>query len=214
MDFAEGLLGGAGMVGDWIFGGQSQKDAQNFSAREAAKQRQWAGVMAGSQHQWNMDAAERARGWQKTTMQNQKQWQVEDLKKAGLNPMLAVGQGVAAPSAPQGSTGAGPGGSAASSRSNVSMSGSAAEAARYFREIKATNSQIKLNEKLGEQAKSTANKAAAEASISKAELKAIAEESRLRASRAKFNRKPNVMGYDLMMDKLMRWNPLRFGGKK
>lgn len=46
------------------------------------------------------DLQDESQDWQRYVMQNQKQWQVEDLKKAGLNPVLATGLGVSAPSSP------------------------------------------------------------------------------------------------------------------
>lgn len=46
------------------------------------------------------DLMHEAQDWQRYVMQNQKQWQVADLKKAGLNPVLATGLGVSAPSSP------------------------------------------------------------------------------------------------------------------
>lgn len=46
------------------------------------------------------DLQEESQDWQRYVMQNQKQWQVDDLKKAGLNPVLATGLGTSAPSSP------------------------------------------------------------------------------------------------------------------
>lgn len=46
------------------------------------------------------DLQDESQDWQRYVMQNQKQWQVDDLKKAGLNPVLATGLGASAPSVP------------------------------------------------------------------------------------------------------------------
>lgn len=58
--------------------------------------------IANSAFNWyaQKDLQGESQDWQRYVMQNQKQWQVEDLKKAGLNPILATGLGVSAPSSP------------------------------------------------------------------------------------------------------------------
>lgn len=58
--------------------------------------------IANSAFNWyaQKDLQGESQDWQRYVMQNQKQWQVEDLKKAGLNPVLATGLGVSAPSSP------------------------------------------------------------------------------------------------------------------
>ena len=71
-------IGTALGAADYLTGKSLQQDAQSFSAREA----------------------DRARLFQERVLRNQIQWRASDLRKAGINPILAAGLGSSSPTAP------------------------------------------------------------------------------------------------------------------
>lgn len=97
------------------FNANQAHQAQSFNAGEAMKARDWAGEQAGIQRNYQTEMANTA--WQRG---------IADMKKAGINPILAASLGGA--STPQGSmpTGAAASGSGASSSGASSSSGSGA----------------------------------------------------------------------------------------
>lgn len=107
-----------------------QSSANRANAREADKQRQWLEMMNEDKHQI----------------------EVADMKLAGLNPMLAAGVAKGAS-----------GGGAAVHQSTTSgagqLAGTALEAIRVKKELKATDSQVALNTAQALAAKQTADTA-------------------------------------------------------
>ncbi|QCQ84824.1 DNA pilot protein [Blackfly microvirus SF02] len=119
-----GLLGG---VVNNLFAGQRQDEAQAFNAQQLAQSqafnaeqaginRTFAADQAGLSRNFNSQEAYFGRQFQDIMQANQYQRTVQDMRAAGLNPILAYRQGAGStPSASTASSGASPSGSAASS---------------------------------------------------------------------------------------------------
>lgn len=71
-------------------------------------------------------AANKQMNFQKTSMQNRWQWQVQDMRKAGINPMLAFGGG---------SAGAPPSAQGAMAKPNIQFDDDAVSTAKQAKEI-------------------------------------------------------------------------------
>lgn len=116
---------------DWQH--KERLEAQDYASAEAVKAREYTTSMSNSAYQRSM----------------------EDMKKAGLNPILAAGNGGAStPSSPSPSSSAGSGSSIASQKSNVGamiqkiipqMISSSAEMKRVGNETKKANSEVQTN---------------------------------------------------------------------
>jgi len=80
-----GLIGTVASVGGSLLGYKGQKEANETSIEEAAKNREF-----------NSAEAAKQRAWQEQMRGTGYQTAIQDLKAAGLNPMLAYSQGPAA----------------------------------------------------------------------------------------------------------------------
>lgn len=171
------VVGGLGGIVGGIMGNDAAADAarenREFQARQAEQQMDF-------QERMSSSAYTRASA---------------DMKRAGLNPMLAYSQGGA--SSPAGASGSG----SMAPVSDVLGKGisSAIEARRLAKELKATDSQTDLNNAIAktQAAQTELNKASAKTAelnqrVLKAEIPAVEAESRNRAKRADIDEKMAV----------------------
>lgn len=93
----------AGITRDWQQGQREQ--AQQFTADETQRARNFNQMMAEGTNQFNAAEAQKNRDYQTQMSGSAYQRAIEDMKKAGLNPMLAYSQGGA--STPSGSSASG-----------------------------------------------------------------------------------------------------------
>lgn len=130
--------------------------------------------------------------WQRYVMQNQKQWQVEDLKKAGLNPVLATGLGVSAPSSP-----------------TPSFTGATSQGMR-----EALASVRKRESQLGDQQleKLKAETKAAEAVARSASAQAVKDETEAKTMSGFWNGKPKNTRDALYLTSIMGSNSAQMAG--
>lgn len=150
--------------------------------------------IAGQATQANREMAQAQMKFQERMSNTAYQRSMRDMKKAGLNPMLAFSQGGA-------STPSGASGSAVSAHMENIMEGgvsSALDSLRLKKEMKAVDSQTDLNEATRDAAraqeeltKTTAKRQGKEIEILDAELPAVRAESRFREKDAKTNEKYN-----------------------
>jgi DNA uptake protein ComE-like DNA-binding protein len=171
------LMAGAA-VADGVFGyfGQQQTNAAN--AAEAQKNRDFQEHMSNTAYQR----------------------QVEDMRKAGINPMLISGTGASTPS------GAMPSGMQSSLGAGIS---SALDTAKFSQAVKQTDSQVKLQGAQQDAARNqaqvnlnTARKAAADADVAEAMKPAGLVEAKNRLERAKAD--ATFQTYDSWLDRAIR----------
>lgn len=157
------------MQDQFIYNNVARNEANAFSAQQAATQRDWAGEQTALARDFNLNEATKNRGFQEWMSNTSYQRAVTDLKLAGLNPMLAYGQGGA--SSPAGSMATSPVGSsgaAGSASSSVGLSvphlenrwglaaGSAANAARAVSEVALLGAQKQFVQAKTQEAESSA----------------------------------------------------------
>lgn len=142
------------------------------------------GMSANSQ---NINNSREDRAWQQENMNTAHQREVQDLRKAGLNPLLSVNAG--APSS---------GGSSTPAAQNVlaGAATSAMEALRVKKELGQADSQIALQTAQGTQAlasaakdTTTAKQSEVQTAALQAQLNAIRKEAGLRESQAEWDKK-------------------------
>lgn len=144
-----------------------------YGDMQATKQRDWAGEQANTARDFNASQAQKFmdftgnqaqtnRAFQERMARNKTQYAMEDMRRAGVNPILAVRGGIGAgvPSGAMGSGSAGsasaPGGATASAGSPAGVGSSAGDASglqrafssagQLFQQRKLIKSQVKLNQ--------------------------------------------------------------------
>lgn len=159
--FAGGAAQGGGMLAGPVlsyFGATKQRDANEEMAR--------AGM--------NFESAEALRQmeFQERMSNTSVQRRREDMMAAGINPLLAAGEGASSPAGSMASAKSIPAPESALSALGVgigNLGNSAGSMARMFQDISESNSRIKLNSDLGDKARADAGLAATSAKKAGAE---------------------------------------------
>lgn len=180
------MLGGiaAGLVGAGIDAG-----VDAFSASQANRR---AERMQLRQFQFNREEAATARDWQARYLNDRHAIEVGSLKRAGLNPMLSVMKGSAAPApAVAAASGSAPPSHKADSSRALRGVASALQATRLKKDIEVANSTIGLNNQAAlakasetEKNNSSAKNLNASTKALNATLGAVRAEAKTRAQRA------------------------------
>lgn len=116
---------------------------------------------------------EDSQSWQRHVLQNQKQWQVQDLRAAGLNPILATGINPAMP----GSTSSGFSGASNSAMREYLASQRRKETAVADEQIATAQSAQKLNDAQAKTAKTVQDVNSAQAEKIRAEAEKVRRET-------------------------------------
>lgn len=88
------------------FNAQQAEITRNFNSAEARAAREWSSSEAELNRQFNASEAQNTRDWQEKMSNTAYQRAMDDMKKAGLNPLLMASQGFSS-STPSGSTASG-----------------------------------------------------------------------------------------------------------
>jgi len=187
--FFEGMGGAifSGLAG--LFGGLNQNSANKD--------------MMDQQNQFNASEAQKNRAWQEGMSNTAYRRAMDDMRAAGLNPMLAYQQGGA--SSPGGATASG---QAARMEDAIGRGvNSAVETRRLKKEIDQVDSSTKLNEAMGEAQMAQAKAATTTAKKVEKEVEAITSQLPAIKSRAKADQKAadwdNYMGdYDAVNNRV------------
>lgn len=84
---AGAILGGSAISGlSGIVGGLFGNKKSSAKQMEASSAKQ-----AAIQYMYNMQLQQQAQNWEENMYKNRYQWQIEDLKKAGINPLYGLG---------------------------------------------------------------------------------------------------------------------------
>lgn len=213
-DWMSGTIAAAGTIAGSAITSASnaalQDKANKFNAEQAAIGRDFAS-----------DEASKNRKWQQMMSSTAYQRAMDDLRKAGLNPMLAYMQGGA--STPGGGQAAASTATGQASRMEDFIGkgiSAAMDYARYKKELKSVDSQVALNEAAGEAQRASAvlssNSAKlAESNSEKARLEtqalansmpAIKAEAQNRETRAKIESSPAIQTFDAIMSRIPQFN--------
>lgn len=156
-DMFTGAVTGIGGIVTNLMAKSNQQDAQNFNSAQSALNRQFNHDEAILGREFNAAEAGKSRDWQETMSNSAYQRGVADMRKAGINPLLAYSKGGA--SSPGGATASGPSasGSAATSPGPPPVTdaiGNAISSAQHNKRVNAeVSNMVDTNENIKQQNK-------------------------------------------------------------
>lgn len=168
------------------FQGEQAAIGRDFNAAQAQLARDFAQKEAGINRNFNADEARAQRAWLESMSNSAVQRSVDDYRKAGINPLLAVPGGA---STPAGSAAVGQPAQAATATSGGNPQGAGIPAIKMFSD--AASSSISLIGMLNQAEKLSAetSKIRAEADIKKAEVPGAVERENIMSDITKETRK-------------------------